>query len=192
MNQFDDVAIQSLIQQAKEGDSRAWEVLYTKHRQRVYKICYSVTKNEADANDALQDTFLKATKNIKTFEGNSKFSTWLYRIALNESLMLMRPLKRLQERFPAGQLFLECDDSITRHLHQKDKYLEGVPLRLSLQPAIESLRPNLRAAFTLQYIEGKTSKEVAKILKTTVPAVKSLAHCAKLQLRKELKSWASR
>lgn len=192
---FDSPETLALIRKAKEKDESAWKSLYAQYYQGVYKVCLAITRNEADAQDVSQEAFTKAFSKLKTFKKNSKFKTWIYRIAINESLMSIRPSSRLRKRFPGGQMLLEEyneNESFVPELSSRDRELENVPLRLAMRPAIESLRQNLRIPFVLQHIEGKEIKEIAKILDTTVAAVKSSVFHAKRNLREDLKPWVSR
>ena len=176
-----------LVEASARGDIVAFEELVRRYDSKLLRIAQQVTHNTEDAQDAVQETFLKAYQKLNQFQRNSKFSTWLIRIALNESLMKIR--KRRYSEVP-----LEYEDPNGDHLPvdlvdwapNPEQLCSRAELREILQTALEALAPALRVAFVLRDIEGISIKETAVILNLQPAAVKARHFRARLQLREKL------
>ncbi len=178
-----------LVDKAKQGDVEAFSSLIRKYERRVYRMARQITQNDEDAEDVLQDTFLKAYEHLGSFQGQSKFYTWLTRIAVNESLMKLR--KRKSDRTVSLDENIETDEeSIVREIAVWD----GTPeerygqeeLRVILEDAIQSLKPIFRTVFVLRDVEELSTEETAEVLGLSIAAVKSRLLRARLQLREKL------
>jgi RNA polymerase sigma-70 factor (ECF subfamily) len=149
----------------------------------------NITQNAEDAEDVLQETFLKAFEHLADFQGNSKFYTWLVRIAVNEALMKLR--KRKSDRtVPLDEPVDTGDETVVREIAVWDqdpetKYSQE-ELGGILKEAVESLRPAFRTVFVLRDIEELSTEDTAQALGISVPAVKSRLLRARLQLREKL------
>ena len=149
----------------------------------------NITQNAEDAEDVLQETFLKAFEHLGNFQGNSKFYTWLVRIAVNEALMKLR--KRKSDRtVPLDEPVDTGDETVVREIAVWDqdpetKYSQE-ELGGILKEAVESLRPAFRTVFVLRDIEELSTEDTAQALGISVPAVKSRLLRARLQLREKL------
>jgi RNA polymerase sigma-70 factor, ECF subfamily len=172
----------NLIRRAQRGDEQAFAALFNLHKKRVYSVCLQMTKNVADAEDLTQEAFLQVFRKIALFRGDSAFSTWLYRIAVNTVLM------KLRRRNPIPALSLDepmSDESPTlmREVGQVDPRLGGAIDRIVLGRALEELPPGCRQIFDLHEVEGYQHHEIAKLLECSVGNSKSQLHKAKMKMR---------
>ncbi len=184
---FDDIA---LATEAKQGDKGAFTQLVNRYAQRVFRVARHITKNDQDAEDVLQDTFLKAYSRLGQFEGNAKFYTWIVRVAVNEALMRMRRGKN-RVTVSLDQELETSDGAIQRELpaetESPEESLSRTELRESLTQAIDSLSEIYRPVFVLRDVEGLSTEETAEMLNISLPAVKSRLLRARLQLRQKLR-----
>lgn len=174
-----------LIERAKRGDAQAFQMLYDKHKRRVYSLCLRMTANTAEAEDLAQEAFLQLFRKIGTFRGESAFSTWLHRLSVNVVLMHLRkkslPVVSLEET-------TQLDDDLPRKdFGAEDIALSGSIDRLELQKAVESLPPGYRTIFVLHDVQGYEHNEIAKIAGCSVGNSKSQLHKARMKLRDLLK-----
>ncbi|MGB9362550.1 MAG: sigma-70 family RNA polymerase sigma factor, partial [Candidatus Sulfotelmatobacter sp.] len=141
------------IERAKLGDAEAFQVLYDKHKRRVYSLCLRMTANTAEAEDLAQEAFLQLYRKIGTFRGESAFSTWLHRLSVNVVLMHLRkkslPVVSLEETTQGTE-----DDSPKKDFGADDTALAGSIDRLQLQRAVNDLPPGYRTIFVLHDVEG--------------------------------------
>ena len=175
-----------LIERAKQGDAEAFESLYNLHKRRVYSLCLRMTANTAAAEDLTQEAFLQLFRKIGTFRGESAFSTWLHRMAVNVVLMQLR-----KKGLPVVPLddTVETEDEIPRkELGGPDRNLAGSIDRLQLQRAVDDLPPGYRSIFVLHDVEGYEHNEIAEIVGCSVGNSKSQLHKARLKLRELLKT----
>lgn len=178
----------TLVELIKRGDMAAFEELVRRYDRRLLRIAQQVTHNLEDAQEAVQETFLKAYQKLDQFQGNSKFSTWLIRIALNESLMKVRKQRYTQE------VPLEYDAPDGEHAAMDvadwspnpEQLYSNSELQEILRKALGGLLPALRITFVLRDIEGLSIKETAAILDLDASAVKARLFRARLQLRERL------
>src|SRR5262249_28541738 len=149
----------------------------------------NITQNDEDAEDVLQDAFLKAYEHLDSFQGNSKFYTWIVRIAVNEALMRLRKRKgdrivSLDEPIDTGEEMVNREvavwDENPEQQYSQEEY------RRILDEAVESLKPDFRIVFSLRDIEGMSTEETAEALGISIPAVKSRLLRARLALREKL------
>jgi RNA polymerase sigma-70 factor (ECF subfamily) len=179
----------TLVQQAKDGDLEAFSELVRRYDRNIFRIAQHITHNEEDAQDVVQDAFLKAYQNLEQFQGNSKFYTWLVRIAVNEALMKLR--KRRNDRTVSIDEDVETDEgTMPREVADwspNPEQLYGTSeLGDILKKTIQGLPPGFRTVFVLRDIEGLSTEETAEMLGLSVPAVKSRLLRARLQLRERL------
>jgi RNA polymerase sigma-70 factor (ECF subfamily) len=174
------------IERAKQGDAEAFELLYNLHKRRVYSLCLRMTANTAAAEDLTQEAFLQLFRKIGTFRGESAFSTWLHRMAVNVVLMQLRkkglPVVSLEET-------LEGDEEVRKkELGAQDPALAGSIDRLQLQRAVETLPPGYRTIFLLHDVEGFEHNEIASMVGCSIGNSKSQLHKARMKLRDLLKT----
>jgi RNA polymerase sigma-70 factor, ECF subfamily len=184
-----------LVDAARGGDVGAFEQLVKRYDRNVFRIAQHITQNREDAEDVVQDAFLKAFQNLGQFQGQSKFYTWLVRIAVNEALMRLR--RRRPERMVSIDEDVKTeDDSIPREIadwspNPEQLYNQG-ELKEILQKTIQGLPPSFRTVFILRDVEGLSTEETADALGLSVPAVKSRLLRARLQLRERLTKYFKR
>ncbi|MGA2903021.1 MAG: sigma-70 family RNA polymerase sigma factor [Candidatus Korobacteraceae bacterium] len=182
----------ALVHAAKAGDISAFEQLVHRYDRNVFRIAQHITQNREDAEDVVQDAFLKAYQNLANFQEQSKFYTWLVRIAVNEALM------RLRRRRPERMVSLDEDikteeDSMPREVadwspNPEQLYTQG-ELKEILGKTIQGLPPSFRTVFVLRDVEGLSTEETADALDLSIPAVKSRLLRARLQLRERLSKY---
>jgi RNA polymerase sigma-70 factor (ECF subfamily) len=174
------------IERAKLGDADAFQVLYDKHKRRVYSLCLRMTANTAEAEDLAQEAFLQLYRKIATFRGESAFSTWLHRLSVNVVLMHLRkkslPVVSLEETTQGTD-----EDSPKKDFGADDIALAGSIDRLHLQRAVNDLPPGYRMIFVLHDIQGYEHNEIASLVGCSIGNSKSQLHKARLKLRDLLK-----
>ncbi len=179
---------QELIEQLKAGEEAAFKQMVTSWQDLVYNTSLGLVQNEMDAEDVTQEVFVKAWESIGGFKGESKLSTWLYRITVTKSLDFLRSRKR-KKRFAYVQSLFGLNDELVidpaDFIHPGVK-AEKKEMSVALFKAIGNLPEQQKAAFVLSRVEGLNHKEVSEVIGTTVPAVESLLQRAKLNLRKNL------
>ena len=179
----------ALVTRVRQGDVAAFDELVGRYERKIFRLAKNITANQEDAEDVLQETFLKAYSHIDGFQGNSKFYTWLVRIAVNESLMKLRKRKSdrtvsLDEEIDTGEEMVVREIAVwDGDPEQKYSHTE---MREILDEAVASLRPAFRSVFVLRDIEELSTEETANVLDLSVPAVKSRLLRARLQLREKL------
>ena len=177
-----------LVQLAQGGLTRAFDELVRRYQDKVFRLCFKILRNEDDAGEALQDAFLSAFKGLKNFKAESTFSTWLYRIATNASLMKVRrrrdghvSIEQSQNPDAPGEP-MQIPDWSAQPL---DELLDS-ETRQVMEEGKAQLDDDLRTVFILRDEEGLSNAEVAEILDLSVAAVKSRLHRARLRLRDRL------
>src|SRR3954471_5521031 len=181
-----------LVQAAKGGDITAFEQLVKRYDRNVFRIAQHITQNREDAEDVVQDAFLKAYQNLGQFQGNSKFYTWLVRIAVNEALMRLR--KRKTDKTVSMDEDVETEEgSMPREVadwmpNPEQQYRQS-ELSDILGKTIQGLPAGFRTVFVLRDVEGMSTEETAEMLGLSVPAVKSRLLRARLQLRERLNKY---
>ena len=184
---FDEPA---LVAQAKQGDRSAFTELVNRYARNIFRLARHITKNDQDAEDVLQETFLKAYSRLEQFHGDSKFYTWLVRIGVNESLMKIR--RRKDGKFVALDQELETGEgTLVKELpadgENPEESYGREEIRQALSQAIDSLADAYRTVFVLRDVDGLSTEETAQALELSVPAVKFRLLRARLQLRDKLK-----
>jgi len=178
-----------LVEAARQGDAEAFSKLVKQYERKIFRLAKNITQNDEDAEDVLQDAFLKAYEHLDEFQGNSKFYTWIVRIAVNESLMKLRKRKS-DKTVPLDEPVETGEETVVREIavwegNPEDQY-SGEELRDILDKAVQALKPVFRTVFILRDIEEMSTEETAEALGISVPAVKSRLLRARLQLRERL------
>ena len=179
----------NLVAQARQGDSGAFGELTEHYQRKIFRLAQNITQNREDAEDVLQETFLKAYEHLPDFEGHSKFYTWIVRIAVNEALMKLRK-RKWDKTVWLDELIETGDDAVAREIavwddNPEQRYSKE-ELADILDKAVNSLAPPYRTVFQLRDMEELSTEETAKALDLSVPAVKSRLLRARLQLRDKL------
>ena len=182
-----------LVHASKNGDVAAFEQLVKRYDRKLFRIAQHVTHNREDSEDVVQEAFLKAFQHLGEFREDSKFSTWLIRITLNQSLMKLRKQRRtikevsLEEDFQAGEDMLPME--VTDWAPNPEQLYRTSELRDILIKALRELRPILRTVFVLRDIEGFSIAQTAEALNLSYSAVKARLWRGRLQLRERLNKY---
>jgi len=167
-----------LVQLVKAGEAEPFDELVRRHSVKIHDLCYKILRNYDDASDIAQETFIKAYRKIKKFDGRSRFSTWLYRIAVNNCL------NYLKKQRPTEEIYDEMmgsgkDDPVERYRNKK--------LREMIHTAVAKLPTVQKAVFTLRTLEDMSYEDVSDILKKPISTIKVNHHLAVKNLRNYLK-----
>ncbi len=183
-----------LVAAAKAGDVAAFEELVSRYERKIFRLAQNLTQNREDAEDVMQDAFLKSFKHLGEFQGDSRFYTWLVRIAVNEALMKLRKRRPNQVSLDAP---VESEDNLLpREIEDwgpsPEKRYVQTELQEILSRVIGQLDPAFRIVFVLRDIEELSTEETAQLLGLSVPAVKSRLLRARLKLRQKLSKFFQR
>jgi len=178
----------ALVHACKNGDAAAFEQLVKRYDSKLLRIAQHITHNREDAQDAVQEAFLKVFRKLTQFRENSQFSTWLIRITVNESLMKLR--KQRSREVSIDEDF-ESEDHIAGFeladwAPNPEELYRGYELRNILRSELQELRPSLKVVFVLRDVEGLSTEQTAEVLELTHVAIKARLWRARLQLRKQL------
>jgi RNA polymerase sigma-70 factor (ECF subfamily) len=179
-----------LVHACKNGDVASFEQLVKRYDRKLLRIAQRITHNKEDSQDAVQEAFLKAYRNLADFREACQFSTWLIRITLNESLMKLRKQRSTRELSLDEHIGDEGDflpKEVTDSAPDPEQLCWASELRHILRKAVEKLGPISRTVFVLRYIEGLSTDQTALVLNMSNSAVKARLHRGRLQLRDRLK-----
>jgi len=179
-----------LLEQLRKGDEAAFKTIVERWQNMVYNTILGIVQNETESEDLTQDVFIKVVEKISSFKGDSKFSTWLYRIATTTALDYLRSRKR-KKRFGFLQSFgggNEENENIS-DFHHPGVDLDNKERAAVLFKAIDTLPGNPKVAYTLHKLEGLSYRDVSEVLNTSVSAVESLMSRANQNLRKKLEEY---
>jgi RNA polymerase sigma-70 factor (ECF subfamily) len=173
-----------IVARARQGDEQAFAALFEAHKKRVYALCLRMTGDVADAEDLTQDAFVQVFRKIAAFRGDSAFSTWLYRVAVNTVLMKLRA-RKTREISLDEPISLESS-SVPREYGGSDLHLQGTVDRIALIRAISDLPRGYREIFILHEVAGYGHQEIARLLHCSTGNTKSQLHKARLKIRESL------
>ena len=170
---FDESA---LVEKARAGDAQAFTELVNHYERKIYRLAKHITQNDEDAEDVLQEAFLKAYEHLDGFKGDSKFYTWIVRIAVNEALMKLRKRKgdrtvSLDEPVDTGEETVQREIAVWEY-NPEQRYSRE-EMQTILDEAVQTLKPDFRTVFMLRDIEELSTEETAETLGISIPAVKS-------------------
>ena len=178
-----------LVSEAKAGSYEAFEQLVNRYEKKIYRLGLNLTGNPEDAEDLLQDTFLKAFEHLPTFREDSRFYTWIVRIAINEGLMKLRK-RRSSKEVPVENPTNDDGDVMPREFADwrpnPEQLLAQTELETVLRDAARALPTTFRTVLFLRDVEGLSTEETAEMLDLSVGAVKARLFRARLRLREEL------
>ena len=177
-----------LVRAAKEGNVASFEELVTRHTALAFRVAMHIMNSREDAEEVVQDTFLKAFSHLRCFEELARFSTWITRIAVNIALMKIRSLRRVQtisldQEMQEGILFI---DTVADWKPNPDQLYSEGELRNILQRALDLLPHGNRVVFLLRDVEGMSAEETAEMLGLSTSSVKARLFRARLKLREHL------
>src|SRR5947208_12768907 len=175
------------VSRARGGDADAFRMLVDRHSNAVFRVAYRMTGNEHDADDVVQETFLRAYRQLRNFEERANFGTWLHRIAVNCSLDLLRARGRADKHYGGDPESAElAGAAAARSEAQQDRLLMSADLQKHVAAAMERLSSNERTAFVLRHFEGMPVEEIGKTLGIQVNAAKHTIFRAVRKLRQSL------
>ena len=182
-----DKSDQLLISEAKSGSYEAFEELVDRYERKTYRLALQITGNQEDAEDVLQETFMKAFEHLERFREESSFSTWIYRIAVNQGLMKLRSRKAIHE-VPLDEMSAKDSHALvwTDQRPNAEQIYAQKELRKVLLQAVRTLPSISRAAFVLRDVEGFSLRETADLLQLTEVAVRARLFRARMRLRNHL------
>lgn len=180
-----------LVERLKQGDERAFDEIVNSYQGMVYNTVLGLVQQEEDAEDIAQDVFVQVYQSIHTFKGESKLSTWLYRIATTKSLDHLRKRGRKKRSGIMRSIFGENNEEILQlpDFHHPGVEIDKKENAAVLFKAISLLPDNQKVAFVLNKIEGLSYQEICHTLQLSLSAVESLIHRAKLNLRNKLENY---
>lgn len=174
------------IRLAQQGDAGAFEHIYRLHSRRVYAVCLRMVGNTAEAEDLTQDAFMQLYRKIGTFRGESAFSTWLHRLAVNVVLMKLRKKTLVATSLEESSDPEDESSGPRREIGAPDLLLTGSIDRVHLERAIEQLPPGYRQVFVLHDVQGFEHNEIAGLMGCSIGNSKSQLHKARMRLRELL------
>jgi RNA polymerase sigma-70 factor (ECF subfamily) len=174
-----------LIERVRGGEDEAFRFLVERHSRAIYRSAYRITGNSADADDVVQETFLRAYRSLGRFDSRAAFTTWLHRIAVNCSLDLIDSRKRRDGRISDGEDLA----AIVSPAATPDRVVHGLEMQRAVATAMERLSGNERTAFVLRHFEGMPLEEIGKVLGTQLNATKNTVFRAVKKLREQLQPY---
>jgi RNA polymerase sigma-70 factor (ECF subfamily) len=177
-----------VVRRVLSGEKELFEILLRRYNQTLYRVIRGYLRDEADVEDAMQDTYLKAYDKLEQFQGKAAFSTWLIRIGINEALLRLRKLRRVrslvsQEADVDAKTITQLPD--TRQMNPEKQAIQ-VETRQLLEKAIDHLPEKLRVIYILKEVEGLKNDEIARCLDISEPNVKVRLHRARTMLKETL------
>lgn len=171
-----------LVEQVRRGDDDSFRLLVERHSRALYRSAYRVTGNAADADDVVQEAFLRSYRALGSFDSRATFTTWLHRIAINCALDLIDSRKRRDGRISDG----EDLSLLASHAATPDRVVLGSEMQRAIAAAMAELTGNERTAFVLRHFEGMPLEEIGQILGTRLNATKNTVFRAVKKLRQQL------
>jgi RNA polymerase sigma-70 factor (ECF subfamily) len=181
-----------LVERARGKDFAAFEALLERYEDKVFRLAFRFVRNESEAKEILQDTFLSIWRKLDTFKGESQFSSWVYRVAANASLMRLRSQRRhpeiSTEDLPPGFLdnYSNMSSGGENWAKRPDDQLQSGELRRHIQAAVDALPDLYRTVFLVRDIEGLSTEETAELMGISIPTVKTRLHRARIALREAI------
>ncbi|HXI58898.1 MAG TPA: sigma-70 family RNA polymerase sigma factor [Polyangia bacterium] len=184
----------ALVERARNKDFAAFEELVSRYEDKVFRLAFRFVRNESEAKEILQDTFLAIWRKLDTFKGDAQFSSWVYRVAANAALMRLRTQRRhpevSTEELPAGFLDQQQYGQILspgeNWARRPDDQLQSDELRNHIQSAVDALPEIYRTVFLVRDVEGLSTEETAELLGISIPTVKTRLHRARMALREAI------
>ena len=183
------VTDEELVARARAKDFGAFEELVGRYEDKIYRLAFRFVRNETDAKEIVQDTFLSVWRKLDTFKGDAQFGSWLYRVAANAALMRLRAQRRhpevSTEELPIDYLdnYGHLPNTGENWAKRPDDELQSDELRRRIQAAVDDLPEIYRTVFLVRDVEGLSTEETAEVLQISVPTVKTRLHRARLALR---------
>jgi len=193
----DELSDQELIDKfVNDNDDQAFELIVSRYMEKIYNLAYRITRDHYKSEDVLQEVYITLIKKLHTFRGESKFSSWLYRVTANASYMMLRAEKKYEHDLSLEDYVpYDSKGTLMGRIHHKDWssrpdiviYIKEA-LQI-LEKAIDELPEVYRVVFYLRDIEGLSNEEVSQVLEISVPAAKSRIHRARLYIRDKVSDY---
>ena len=183
------VTDEELVSRARTKDYAAFEELVGRYEDKIFRLAFRFVRNETEAKEIVQDTFLLVWRKLDTFKGDSQFGSWLYRVATNTALMRLRAQRRhpeiSTEELPVDYLdnYGQLPAAGENWAKRPDDELQSDELRRRIQNAVDALPEIYRTVFLIRDVEGLSTEETAEVLEISIPTVKTRLHRARLALR---------
>jgi RNA polymerase sigma-70 factor (ECF subfamily) len=183
------VTDEDLVARARAKDFAAFEELVDRYEDKIFRLAFRFVRNETEAKEIVQDTFLLVWRKLDTFKGDSQFGSWLYRVATNTALMRLRAQRRhpevSTEELPVDYLdnYGQVPAAGENWAKRPDDELQTDELRRRIQKAVDELPEIYRTVFIIRDVEGLSTEETAEVLEISIPTVKTRLHRARLALR---------
>ena len=186
------VSDEDLVARARTKDFTAFEELVDRYEDKIFRLAFRFVRNETEAKEIVQDTFLLVWRKLNTFKGDSQFGSWLYRVATNTALMRLRAQRRhpeiSTEELPIDYLdnYGQLPAAGENWAKRPDDELQSDELRRRIQKAVDELPEIYRTVFIIRDVEGLSTEETAEVLEISIPTVKTRLHRARLALRETI------
>lgn len=177
---------EEVVRRVLAGETALYEILMRRHNQRLYRTARAILGDDTEAEDVMQDAYVRAYQNLASFEGRAKFATWLTRIAVHEALTRSRRRRRLQALDPDAEANGEIMESAPSSFRSPEQQAYDRELAAVLEKAVLSLSEDYRLVFMLREVESLSTEETARCLELTEENVKVRLHRARARLRKHL------
>jgi RNA polymerase sigma-70 factor, ECF subfamily len=177
---------EEVVERVLEGETTMFEIVMRRHNQRLYRVARSILRNDSEAEDVMQDAYVRAYEHLAQFAGRAKFATWLTRIAVHEALARQRRGKRYQETEPMSELEGDPMDRFASLTLNPEQQASNSELRRLLEEAVERLPDAYRTIFVLRDVEEMSTADAAEALEITEENAKVRLHRARALLRKNL------
>jgi RNA polymerase sigma-70 factor (ECF subfamily) len=180
-----DLSDEEVVRRVRAGEGALFELLMRRYNQRLYRVARAIVRNDAEAEDVMQQAYVNAYQHLGQFEGRAQFSTWLTRIAVYEALAR----RRRRERLPEIDAMFDHDDvrgAPTSSVPSPEQQAMTGELRTALEASVDAIPEMYRTAFVLREVEGLSTAEAAECLESSEDVVKTRLHRAKVLLRREL------
>jgi RNA polymerase sigma-70 factor, ECF subfamily len=192
-----EVSDAAVVAQVLAGDKDAFRLLVERHSRSIFRVVYRMTGNQQDAEEVLQETFLRAYKSLVRFESRSNFGTWLYRIAVNRALDLLSSRKAQMQMKDGYQITDSPDPGESRQVQLPtlapgpDRLLISAEIKKKVTQALGLLTPAEQVAFTMRHMEGQSIEEISQVLNVKTSAAKNCVFRAVQKLRQQLEPFAA-
>ncbi|TDJ03559.1 MAG: sigma-70 family RNA polymerase sigma factor [Deltaproteobacteria bacterium] len=193
----DELSDQQLINKfVNDNDDQAFELIVSRYMEKIYNLAYRITRDHYQSEDVLQEVYITLIKKLHTFRGESKFSSWLYRITANASYMLLRAEKKYEHDLSLEDYVpYDSKGTLMGRIHHKDwSSRPDIVIYIKealeiLEKAVDELPEAYRVVFYLRDIEGLSNEEVSQVLEISVPAAKSRIHRSRLYIRDKVSDY---
>lgn len=183
---WDPVTDEDLIRRIRRGETALYEIVMRRYNQRIYRVARAILRNDADAEDVMQEAYVRAYEHLGDFAGEAKFATWLTKIAVYEALARLRGRAKTGGPKSISDEKLHIMNTAMTNERDPERQAYDQELKLVLEHAIEALPESYRSVFILRAVEGLDVNETATALEIGVEAVKTRLHRGRALLRKEL------